>query len=844
MMQFATPHTPPAPQPEPSTGGRLVTTTGRALPLLGTVLAADAEGGLARVTLEQRFRNPYAEPLAVTYSLPLPADGAVSGFCFTIGERRVVGEIDAREAARERYEEALIEGRSAALLEQDRSSLFTQEIGNIPPGVEVVVEVSVDQRLRWLDEGAWEWRFPTVVAPRYLGEAGRVPDADRVTQDVADGPLPARFALGCTVRDRLADGRRPESPSHAVDTAPAEGGLLVQLRDRGGARLDRDVVVRWAVATPKVGVQLATCRPDRGKPAARSAYGLLTVVPPMAASTYRPVSRDLIVLVDTSGSMSGEPLAQAARVVSAIVETLRDEDTVELIEFGSAPRRWKAHPVSATAAARREAIKWLHALRASGATEMRTAIVEALSGVRHGAQRQVVLVTDGQIGFEAQVVQAILDRLPVSSRLHTVGVGSAVNRSLTGPAARAGHGVEVVIGLGEDPERAASRIVARTSAPILVDLAVTGSAVEEHAPARLPDLFAGAPALIGVALRPEGGQLVMRGRTPEGTWEQRVEVPPVVEGHGNAGIAALFGREKVEDLEMRLGAGAHARDIDASIERLGIDFQISTRLTSWIAVSEERTVSPGDPLRRERMPHELPFGMSAEGLGLRAPMGPVPRSAAPARMGIEVWNGRPGVPMAPGRAGGMPPRRPVIDSRQTPAGGGGGRPAEASRSMGGFRGGGMPPSSAAKPAPEKRRREIGASISEGLGKLKERIFGGGEKRDEEKKEAAPPAKKTKPASGPSILRGKVTLHRAGLLVIEIVVEGAPLDWQPGADIRVALAGNQAVAATLDEGRSTRAGTVAVGATARLAITLPADAPLAGVLNVTLELGGDIVLVEV
>src|SRR5262249_14824318 len=158
----------------------------------------------------------------------------------------------------------------------------------------------------------------------------------------------------------------------------------------------------------------------------------------------------------------------------------------------------------------------------------------------------------------------------------------------TGPAARAGHGVEVIVGLGEDAERAAARLVARTSAPLLVDLVLGGSALVEHAPAKLPDLFAGAPALIGVALRPDGGELTVRGRTPEGTWEQRLRVAPAAPGEGSQAVVALFGREAVEDLETRLAAGGDAREVDATIERIGVDFQISTRLTSWVAVSKDR----------------------------------------------------------------------------------------------------------------------------------------------------------------------------------------------------------------------------------------------------------------
>jgi Ca-activated chloride channel family protein len=153
-----------------SAGGRLVSVDGRVLPLEGITLRGDASGGLARIVLEQRFRNPYPDPLRVTYQLPLPPEAAVSGYGFQIGPRRIVGEVDRVAAARERFEQALIQGQTAGLLEQARSSLFTQEIGNIPSGVEVVAELVIDQRLRWLEEGAWEWRFPTVVAPRYLAE--------------------------------------------------------------------------------------------------------------------------------------------------------------------------------------------------------------------------------------------------------------------------------------------------------------------------------------------------------------------------------------------------------------------------------------------------------------------------------------------------------------------------------------------------------------------------------------------------------------------------------------------------------------------------------------------------
>ncbi len=602
----------------PSSGGRLVAPDGRTLALRGVALRAEAGGGLARVVLEQRFRNAHPDPLQVTYLLPLPADGVVSAFAFRIGERRVVGEVDRRAAARERFETALLEGRTAALVEQDRAALFTQEIGNIPAGAEVVAELVIDQRLGWLDEGAWEWRFPTVVAPRYLGAGGRVADGERVTVNVVEPPTDIGASLALVIRDGLREGRAPESPSHALRVAPGGPGLEVRFDGEGAVALDRDVVVRWAVARPTTGLALDTGRPAGDQPHADAAYGLLTLVPPAAEERPPAFPRDLVVLLDTSGSMAGAPLDQARRVVGALVESLDDADRLELLAFSDRPLRWKPRPVAATAAARAEARRWLDGLQAGGGTEMATAVSEALRPLRPDAQRQVVLVTDGLVGFESEIVAAVAGALPAGSRLHTVGVGSAANRGLTAPAARAGRGAEVIVGLDEDPGPAAGRLVARTRTPLLTELELSGSALLESAPARIPDVLAAAPVLVAVRLRPEGGEVRARGRTTAGPWTGSLVVAPVAAGAGNPAVVVHYGREAVEDLEVRRVAEEDAA-LDGAIERLGLAFQIATRLTSWVAVSEEPGVDPRAPWRRERIPQALPHGMSAEGLGLRGP---------------------------------------------------------------------------------------------------------------------------------------------------------------------------------------------------------------------------------
>ncbi|MFO0668868.1 MAG: VIT and VWA domain-containing protein [Polyangiaceae bacterium] len=452
-----------------------MSTAGRTLPLRHAHVIVDARGGLARLVLQQRFENPHEVPLEITYSLPLPAEAAVSAFSFRIGDRRVVGQVDKKARARARYEEAIATGHTAALVEQERDTLFTQTLGNVPPGTAIEAEIVVDMKLRFLDDaraaggGAWELRVPTTVAPRYLGEVGRVIDAERVAQDVSATAMPVHMTIEARLDATSASGTNAESPSHPI-VAAFESGIedgrgphaVVRFQNAEGVSLDRDVVVRWPAARAEVA---ATAHVERAA-GAEHAYALLTITPPRGAIASVP--RDLILLLDTSGSMGGLPIEQAKRVSLALIESLAPTDTLEMISFSSSPKPWKRGALPMTPANRAAAIAWLSGLSASGGTEMRDAIVKALAPLRAGAQRQVVLVTDGLIGFEIEIVREILDRLPFGSRVHTVGVGSGINRTLTAGAARAGRGVEVIADAHEDRSAsplASSRGPTRLSSP-------------------------------------------------------------------------------------------------------------------------------------------------------------------------------------------------------------------------------------------------------------------------------------------------------------------------------------------------------------------------------------------
>lgn len=827
-MSFAA-RPPQSPESYESSGGRLVSTDGRALPLIGASLVADAKGGLVRITLEQTFRNPHDEPLRVTYSLPLPADGAVSGFAFRIGDERVVGQVDAKQRARERFEGALLTGRTAAILDQERSSLFTQEVGNVPPRTQVVCEVQVDQRLTWLPDGAWEWRFPTVVAPRYLGANGRVADAAKVSVDVADEALPVKLSLSLSIRDAMAEGARPQSPSHALHSAGGSGRVDVTFGDERGVALDRDVVVRWPVAGLTVGTSLDVSRPAAGV-TSDAAYGLITIVPPSVQAKMTPVARDLIVLLDTSGSMSGSPIDQARRVTAALVDSLTERDQLELIEFSNSARRWKRGAVAATDANRRDAQAWLARLRASGGTEMRTGILEALQPLRAESQRQVILITDGLIGFEHEVLSAISQRLPAGCRVHTVGVGSGVNRSLTKPAAQAGRGVELEIGIGEDVEPFVQRLLARTHAPLLTDVELSGSALVQVAPVRVPDLYGGAPALVSLKLRAEGGELRVRSRSADGDVESLMTVAPTRFGEGSPAVTALFAREVAEECELAIATGANKTELDAKLERLGIDFQISTRMTSWVAISAKETVDPRAPKRTETMPHEVAYGMSVEGLGLRT------AAAAPMQQGVALERlvKSKGAPAPAGRASlsvpadledeaeePMPARR-MSKRREAVTGSfapvrvqesvGGGGPlkeekADRDEARRDAPGGPPPPPAPAEPAKPP-------SLADTLVDLASSLVRGFTKP------AAPtPAQPVAPraASIPRRLKGKA--KRVGKrLVVELELVST-LQWTPGATARLELSDGRFVTVTVQQGLTTAPGTYEAAVTLTLVCEL-------------------------
>ncbi len=553
------------------------------LPLVSTNVEATVSGMVARVNVTQSFTNDNDRPIEALYLFPLPADSAVDDMEMIIGDRVVRGQIKRRAQARQTYEAARAEGRRAALLEQQRPNLFAQRVANIAPGERIDVRLSYVQALPF-EDGAYELVYPMVAPNRYdpsdpsaaLGEVGEVRQANGISIAL---DIDAGLPLGAI-----------ESPTHDI-AIEREGsqGAKVRLEDAGQIA-NRDFVLRYDVSgeTPRASVMA-----HRAAGADEAGHFSLVVQPPAAPADDTVTPREIVFVVDTSSSMKGRPMEHARAVMRRALGTVRASDTFQVLAFsdrvvslGSRPLAWSEENIT-------RAESFVDGIRATGSTEMIPAIEAALNTEDDGDDRLklVVLVTDGFIGNEAEVLRSIAENLG-ETRLYTFGVGNNTNRFLLERASEIGRGRSVVATLSEDPEAVAERFAALVDKPVFTDVEIDwgGLEVSDVYPRRLPDLFAGKPLVVhGRFARGGRAEVKVRGSVNGRRFERvvPVELPNESTDDTNAAHATLWARAAVHDRMNRI----FLRDDPELIEEvtdLGLRYRMVTQYTSFVAVEEVR----------------------------------------------------------------------------------------------------------------------------------------------------------------------------------------------------------------------------------------------------------------
>ena len=603
--------------------------------MLETSATLRIRGLLAEVELRQRFVNDSSEWLEGRYLLPLPEDSAVHALTLEVGDRRIEGEVREKQAARAEYAAAVAGGQRSALLEQNRPNLFRTQVANIPPGGEVTVTVGYWQRVR-VDAGEFSLHLPLTLTPRYQGGCTECEPAPQAVPAVAAAGSASR-ALPPTVsiEAELEAGvelASVSSPTHAI-TVQQHGELHhVRLQDFVvGA--DREFVLAWRPA-PSAEVGSAVFAERIGG----SDHVLLMLVPPTLAVQALP--REVVLVVDTSGSMHGTSIEQARAALADALDRLAPTDRFNLVRFDSHTEALFEHPVPADGAHLAVARDWAAALVADGGTELAPALSLALAGQPPaGWLRQVVLLTDAAIGNERELL-AQVERELGASRLFPVGIGSAPNGHFLQQAARLGRGSAVLVRDIGEVEAQMDRLFTRIDTPALRDVQVDWPAGAEVYPERLPDLYAGEPLFAVARLDPATmpGTLQARGVTRTGAWQQRVTL------HGlavdDAGVARLWAREKLAALEDLLRQGRTEDTVRPLMLEVALEHQLASRYTSFVAVDRTPARPQQAALQSTRFANADPAGNVAFASGGTGSRSRLAIAAAIALLGLALTAGR------------------------------------------------------------------------------------------------------------------------------------------------------------------------------------------------------------
>jgi len=593
------------------------------LPLKSTAVEVQVLGMIADVRVVQQYRNEGSRALEARYVFPASTRAAVHHMQVRIGERVLQAQIREKHKAQAEFQQAKSEGKTAALLTQQRENVLQMNVANILPGDVVDVELRYTELLV-PREGVYSFVYPTVVGPRYNGAPGMAshkPLGWTATAHLPEGVPPA---TGCSLQVELASPTSLTSvvsPTHRIEQQVlGEGRVKVSLADDGRPADNRDFILDYRLAGDALesGVLLSQ--------GAEENFFLALIAPPKRAAASMVVPREYIFVVDISGSMHGFPLDTTKALLRNLIGELQPTDRFNVLLFSGSNTVLAPRPLAASQDNIDKALKLLETRMGSGGTELLPALREAMAMPRDPERsRNLIVVTDGYVTVESDAFRQVRENLG-QANLFAFGIGSSVNRALIEGLARAGQGEPFVVLNNQDAQLEAERLRRMIEAPLLTQAQMSfhGLDVYDVEPAALPDLFADRPLLMFGKWRGKPqGYLQAGGLSSQGSFHTEVPIGPAQVLESGQALRHLWARHKVAALmdEENLSRGyAHSQ----AILDLGLKYGLLTPYTSFVAVDEQVRNPQAAETATVDQPLALPQGVSNQAVGAMVPSTPEP----------------------------------------------------------------------------------------------------------------------------------------------------------------------------------------------------------------------------
>ena len=596
----------------------------------------EINGLVAYAEIKQTFINPYNIALAGKYQFPLPENSAVKQLMIKMGDVEILGEIMEKKAAKAIYQKAKKQGRKASLVEQQRPNLFTNKIANIPAQSTVVVTLKFIMPVSF-SQGKFNLRLPLALTDRYQPRStsysfnessGHSPEhsserspsnftrdltnvSANMSANVSTKALPEPFKTATTrsPTTHVQSVTRSQSSINIVlnsgipITSIASDSHKIQLRELNSEQnayfitLDKTHVISdktfdltWQLIASNQPQISSFTQEILGEH-----YTLLTFFPPEKA-VAQVIARDIIFIIDTSGSMQGGSMQQAKASLQLALLQLNNNDSFNIIAFDNETEL--LFPVTHMASAHNisTAQRFIDGLSADGGTEMYRPLSNALMMKKDKAQsakaiRQIVFITDGAVANEFELMQ-LLNSAQENFRLYTVGIGAAPNGYFMKKAAQFGRGSYVFIQSKNEVQRKMSHFMTKISQPALTNIALTlDNQVHQHVdvyPKKIPDLYFGEPLQIALKSQFPITSVQLTAETASTPFHQQLIID---DRQTSKGISSLWARRKIEDLVDSLIVGANKDQVKSQVIATSLNHQIISPYTSFIAVEKQPDVS-------------------------------------------------------------------------------------------------------------------------------------------------------------------------------------------------------------------------------------------------------------